>query len=107
MNTLNAGLSGAYNSSVIRAAEGEIKEDALRGVGYSLVLVGRKAESYYKFRGYDIDAVFSGFTETPTYEDARRIGRFGVGWIEHDTEVHAVANPVKGLIEMHGNALSE
>jgi F-type H+-transporting ATPase subunit gamma len=68
------GLSGAYNSSVIRAAEGEVKDDALRNVGYSLVLVGRKAESYYRFRGYDIDAVFTGFTETPTYEDARAIG---------------------------------
>src|SRR5204863_419266 len=67
-------LSGAYNSSVIRAAEGEVKDDALRNVGYSLVLVGRKAESYYRFRGYDIDAVFTGFTETPTYEDARAIG---------------------------------
>src|SRR5215203_5926983 len=72
------GLSGAYNSSVIRAAEGEVKEDALRGVGYSLVLVGRKAESYYRFRGYDIDAVFTGFTEMPTYEDARRIGQAAV-----------------------------
>jgi F-type H+-transporting ATPase subunit gamma len=69
------GLSGAYNSSVIRAAEGEIKNDALRNVGYSLVLVGRKAESYYRFRGFDIDAVFTGFTETPSYEDARRIGQ--------------------------------
>jgi F-type H+-transporting ATPase subunit gamma len=69
------GLSGAYNASVIRAAEGEIKNDALKGIGYSLVLVGRKAESYYRFRGYDIDAVFTGFTETPSYEDAREIGQ--------------------------------
>jgi F-type H+-transporting ATPase subunit gamma len=69
------GLSGAYNSSVIRAAEGEIKSDTLKDIGYSLVLVGRKAESYYRFRGYDIDAVFTGFTETPTYEDARNIAR--------------------------------
>jgi F-type H+-transporting ATPase subunit gamma len=68
-------LSGAYNSSVIRAAEGEVKNDALRNVGYSLVLVGRKAESYYRFRGYDIDAVFTGFTETPSYENAREIGQ--------------------------------
>src|SRR3954447_8529287 len=76
------GLAGAYNSSVIRAAEGEIRNDALRGVGYSLVLVGRKAESYYRFRGYDIDAVFSGFTETPSYENARRIGEAVVGLYE-------------------------
>src|SRR5215207_2596951 len=69
------GLSGAYNASVIRAGEGEIKNDALRNVGYSLVLIGRKAESYYRFRGYDIDAVFTGFTEMPTYEDARAIAQ--------------------------------
>src|SRR5207344_2434081 len=55
--------------------EGEIRDDAVRGIGYSLVLVGRKAESYYRFRGYDIDAVFTGFTETPSYEDARAIGQ--------------------------------
>ena len=45
----------------------------LRNVDYSLVLVGRKAESYYRFRNYAIDAVFTGFTETPTYEHARDV----------------------------------
>jgi F-type H+-transporting ATPase subunit gamma len=69
------GLCGAYNTAVIRAAEGEIKADALRDVEYSLVLVGRKAESYFRFRGYRIDAQFSGFSEKPAYEDARRIGQ--------------------------------
>jgi F-type H+-transporting ATPase subunit gamma len=69
------GLCGAYNSSVVRAAEGEIRNDALRGVDYSLVLVGRKAESYFRFRNYRIDAVFTGFTENPSYEDARAISR--------------------------------
>ena len=67
------GLCGAYNSAVVRAAEGEIRNDALRNVDYSLVLVGRKAESYYRFRNYAIDAVFTGFTENPTYEHAREI----------------------------------
>jgi F-type H+-transporting ATPase subunit gamma len=69
------GLCGAYNSSVVRAAEGEIKSDALRNIGYSLITVGRKAEGYFRFRNYQIDASFIGFTETPTYEDARKIGR--------------------------------
>ena len=61
------GLCGAYNGAVVRAAEGEIRNDALRNVDYSLVLIGRKAESYFRFRNYSIDAVFTGFTETPTY----------------------------------------
>jgi F-type H+-transporting ATPase subunit gamma len=69
------GLCGAYNSSVIRAAEGEIKQDALAGVDYSLVLVGRKAESYFKVRGSRIDAKFQGFTDNPTYEHAKAIGQ--------------------------------
>ena len=68
------GLCGAYNSSVIRAAEASIREHAAAGHEYSLVLVGRKAESYFRYRDYDIDAVFTGFSDQPTYEDARRVG---------------------------------
>lgn len=73
--TADRGLCGAYNSSVIRAAEGSIKEQATLGREYGLVLVGRKAESYFRYRNFDIDAVFTGFTDRPTYEDARRIAR--------------------------------
>ncbi len=67
------GLSGAYNSSVIRAAEGEMRENAALGREYSLVTVGRKAETYFRFRGFAIDASFGGFSDEPTYEDARRV----------------------------------
>ena len=73
--TADRGLCGAYNSSVIRAAEGSIKDQVARGREYALVLVGRKAESYFRYRNYDIDAVFTCFTDRPTYEDARRIAR--------------------------------
>jgi F-type H+-transporting ATPase subunit gamma len=69
------GLAGAYNSSVIRAAEGSVKEQAELGRDYGLVLVGRKVEGYFRYRDYRIDAVFSGFSDRPTYEDARAIGR--------------------------------
>ena len=41
----------------------------------ALVTVGRKAEGYFRFRDYPIDAGFAGFSDSPTYEDARRIGR--------------------------------
>jgi F-type H+-transporting ATPase subunit gamma len=68
------GLSGAYNSSVIREAERAIQAEQRQGRDYSLVVVGRKVESYFRYRGYRIDAVFTGFTEQPTYEDARQVG---------------------------------
>jgi F-type H+-transporting ATPase subunit gamma len=63
-----------YNAYVLRAAEGSMREHARLGRDYGLVLVGRKAESYFRFRHYRIDASFTGFSEQPTYEDARRIG---------------------------------
>jgi F-type H+-transporting ATPase subunit gamma len=72
--TADRGLCGAYNSTVIRAAEASIREQAAHGRDYSLVLVGRKAESYFRFRGYSIDAVFTGFSDQPRYEDAQRVG---------------------------------
>ncbi len=77
--TADRGLCGAYNSSVIRAAEGSIKEQAALGRDYALILVGRKAESYFRFRNFSIDAVFSGFSDRPSYEDARKIGRAVTG----------------------------
>jgi F-type H+-transporting ATPase subunit gamma len=73
--TADRGLCGGYNSAVIRAAEGSMREHAELGRDYGLVLVGRKAESYFRFRGFRIDAAFSGFSDQPSYEDARTIAR--------------------------------
>ena len=64
------GLAGAYNSTVIRAAEREIQAARADGKQYSLVTVGRKAEAYFRFRHYDIEASYAGFTDRPTYDDA-------------------------------------
>jgi F-type H+-transporting ATPase subunit gamma len=69
------GLCGAYNSNILRTAEAAVLEDRALGRGYSLITVGRKAEAYFRYRNYDVDAAFSGFTDQPTYEDARGIGQ--------------------------------
>ena len=73
--TSDRGLAGAYNSSVIRAAEREVQARRAEGVDYSLILVGKKAESYFRFRHYRIDASFQGMTDTPVYEDARKVAQ--------------------------------
>jgi len=67
------GLAGAYNSSVIRRGEREVVAARERGRGYSLTTGGRKAESYFRYRGYKLDESLSGFSEQPTYEDARAL----------------------------------
>jgi F-type H+-transporting ATPase subunit gamma len=71
--TSDRGLAGAYNSSVIRAAERELMAHEVEGRDYSLVLIGKKAESYFRFRNYRIDASFTGISDTPKYEDARAV----------------------------------
>ena len=72
--TADRGLCGGYKAGVQRAAEGEISADVARGHGYSIVPVGGKAEVYFRFRGYELDTAFKGFSDQPSYEDARRIG---------------------------------
>jgi F-type H+-transporting ATPase subunit gamma len=73
--TSDRGLAGAYNSAVIRAAERELMAAQTEGRDYSLVLIGKKAESYFRFRNYRIDASFIGISDTPKYEDARAVAQ--------------------------------
>lgn len=67
------GLCGGYNANVFRAAEGAIRDERDRGRDYALYVVGRKAETYFRYRRYRIDGSFAGFSHQPAYEDARRI----------------------------------
>jgi F-type H+-transporting ATPase subunit gamma len=72
--TADRGLCGGYNAGVQRAAEGEVKADVLRGRDYTIIPVGRKALGYFRFRGYQLGQEFNGFSDQPSYEDARIIG---------------------------------
>ena len=76
--TADRGLCGGYNSGIQRSTEGEVKADVLAGRGYLIVPVGRKAEGYFKFRGYHLGKPFNGFSDQPTYEDAKAIGEYVV-----------------------------
>ena len=71
--TSDRGLAGAYNASVIRAAERELDAARTSGADYSLILIGKKAADYFSFRNYRIDAQYTGMSDTPTYEDARTV----------------------------------
>ena len=71
--TSDRGLAGPYNSSVIRAAERELMAAQTEGHDYSLILIGKKAQDYFRFRNYRIDAAFEGISDTPTYDAAREV----------------------------------
>jgi F-type H+-transporting ATPase subunit gamma len=69
------GLSGGYNSTVIRAAERQLQAEVSAGRDYKLILVGKKAAKYFRFRGYTVEAAFDGFSDEPTYENAREVAQ--------------------------------
>ncbi|HWJ62062.1 MAG TPA: F0F1 ATP synthase subunit gamma [Acidimicrobiales bacterium] len=67
------GLAGGYNSSVIRAAERAMVADQEAGRQTALITVGKKATGYFRFRGWEIAESFVGFSDAPSYEDARAV----------------------------------
>ena len=71
--TSDRGLAGGYSANVIRT--GEELNSLLRDEGREPVpfLVGRKAVSFYRFRGRDVSHQWSGFTEQPSYDDAKAV----------------------------------
>ena len=72
--TSDRGLAGAYNANAIRTAEQLVSR--LRGDGkdVALYVVGRKGVGYYRFRNRPIEASWTGFSERPSFADAKRIG---------------------------------
>jgi F-type H+-transporting ATPase subunit gamma len=71
--TSDRGLAGAYNSNIIRKAEAAMLEHRAAGRENRLYVVGKKAQTYFRFRGYRIERAFLGVTDTPGYGDARAI----------------------------------
>jgi len=67
------GLCGAYNANVLRLTERTIRAGAAQGIEYRLMTVGRKAQAFFRFRHIDVEQSFGGFTDRPTFEDARRV----------------------------------
>jgi F-type H+-transporting ATPase subunit gamma len=70
--TSDRGLAGAYNSNIIRAAERDIQS---HGADEELFLVGKKAVTYVRFRGYEFEHSWIGVSDQPGIEDAREVAR--------------------------------
>jgi F-type H+-transporting ATPase subunit gamma len=72
--TADRGLAGAFNSNIIR--EGMRSADRVRGEGAEPVfsVVGRKGVSAMTFRKQELAGEYTGFTDRPSFADARNIG---------------------------------
>lgn len=83
------GLSGPYNNASLRAGERLVTKLRDAGTQVRLVCVGKKAAPYFRFRGIDVEASFTGFLDRPTFADAQTIA-FHVAAPFIDNEVQQV-----------------
>jgi F-type H+-transporting ATPase subunit gamma len=71
--TSDRGLAGPYNANVLRTAEElqvRLRDD---GMEPRLYVIGRKGLAYYRFRQRPVEESWTGFSDQPTYDDARRV----------------------------------
>jgi F-type H+-transporting ATPase subunit gamma len=71
--TGDRGLAGAFNSQIIRAGirlAGELADEGRQSSWYA---TGRRGNSSLAFRGYELSGSYVGFTDRPSYADARAI----------------------------------
>jgi F-type H+-transporting ATPase subunit gamma len=67
------GLSGAFNSQILRRALALERELRTEGKEVRWIGVGRKGVGSLRFRRFELAAEFTGFTDEPTYFDAQSI----------------------------------
>ncbi|ANZ16252.1 F0F1 ATP synthase subunit gamma [Streptomyces noursei] len=71
--TSDRGLAGAYSSNVIKAADQLTERLKAEGKEVDAYIVGRKGVSYYSFRERKVVESWTGFTDNPTYADAKKV----------------------------------
>jgi F-type H+-transporting ATPase subunit gamma len=102
--TSDRGLAGGYSSNAIKQTEELLALLRSQGKTPVLFVVGRKGIGYYKFRNRPIEASWSGFSEKPSYADAREVGQtlinaFTAG--RDDTDTGPGEDGIAGVDELH------
>lgn len=79
------GLAGAFNSNAIKGAEKLTKELQDAGKEVDTYIVGRRGIAHYNFRERKIAGQWTGFTDAPSYADAKEIAAPLIEAIETET----------------------
>ncbi|MGY0018701.1 F0F1 ATP synthase subunit gamma [Streptomyces sp. cg35] len=83
--TSDRGLAGAFNSNAIKAAEQLTERLQAEGKQVDTYIVGRRGVAHYNFRERKIAEQWAGFTDEPTYADAKTVAGPLIEAIEKDT----------------------
>jgi F-type H+-transporting ATPase subunit gamma len=71
--TGDRGLAGAFNAQVLREAFALERRLRAEGVDVRFGVSGKKGASTLRFRRYDVDRAWTGFSDQPAYVDAQAI----------------------------------
>ena len=71
--TGDRGLAGAFNGQILRRALALEREVRSEGREVRWLSVGRKGGSSLRFRRYELDRTWTGFSDKPSYADAQAI----------------------------------
>ena len=78
-------LAGAFNSNAIKVAERLTERLEAEGKEVDTYIVGRRGLAHYNFRERKVAESWSGFTDEPTYADAKKVAAPLIEAIEKDT----------------------
>ncbi|MER6672368.1 F0F1 ATP synthase subunit gamma [Streptomyces sp. NPDC000983] len=83
--TSDRGLAGAFNSNSIKVAEKLTARLEAEGKEVDTYIVGRRGLAHYNFRERKVVESWSGFTDEPSYADAKLVAAPLIEAIEKDT----------------------
>ncbi|MFR9797018.1 F0F1 ATP synthase subunit gamma [Streptomyces sp. MS06] len=83
--TSDRGLAGAFNSNAIKAAEQLTERLEREGKQVDTYIVGRRGVAHYHFRERAIAKSWTGFTDEPSYADAKNVAAPLIEAIEKET----------------------
>jgi F-type H+-transporting ATPase subunit gamma len=83
--TSDRGLAGAFNSNAIKAAEQLTLRLEREGKQVDTYIVGRRGVAHYNFRERKIAESWTGFTDEPSYADAKKVAAPLIEAIETET----------------------
>jgi F-type H+-transporting ATPase subunit gamma len=101
--TSDRGFAGAYNSNIIRAGDELTSLLRGRGMEVSHYVVGRKGLTFFGFRERPMAGQWEGFSETPTYTDAKDVADTVISAFLEDAdeggvdEIHVVFTEFRSL----------
>ena len=102
--TSDRGLAGAFNAQVLRLTmQFRQEQDA----DIVQVVTGRKAVEFFRFQRMGIEEAYTGFSDSPSFEKAREIGRrlMQLFQDEEADEVHLVYNQFQSALVQHPTAI--